>query len=263
MLNVLIATAAALLVLIGAAHSVLGELHLIGPLMKADWSRLLMPERLAKATLRFAWHLTTLAWWALAAQLVLDAAWHLDIVVACSAATALVIFGATRGGHFAWAVFAAIAACAWLGEHGTERLHAIRDAAGLSLGVLLIGIAALHVYWASGGRWGVEEAVPTRDGQPLFRPSRAATLAVAAALTAAGAWAWLCATGTPPAWAPGWSAQLGWPLGVIFLARVLGDFRYCGLFKRVFDSTFARWDSLLYSPLCITLGALSLIVATR
>lgn len=253
--------AGVLLILIAVAHSALGELHLISPLVRAEWPPWPVPRRLAKATLRFAWHLTTLAWWALAAQLLLPGVSAADVVIAFSAATALVIFGATRGAHFAWAIFVAIAAFTWLGEHGAERLGVLRSGAGWALGTVLLAIAALHLYWAWGGHWGAAVAVPTRDGEPLFRPSRAATLVVAGGLAAAGAWAWSCAASAPPSWFPSWSAQLGWPLGAIFLVRVLGDFRYCGLFKRSFDSAFARWDSLLYSPLCGALGALSLLVA--
>jgi Protein of unknown function (DUF3995) len=45
-----------------------------------------------------------------------------------------------------------------------------------------------------------------------------------------------------------------WTIAIVFAARVLGDFRYFGLFKRVFDTSFAWWDSRLYVPLCALLA---------
>ena len=38
--------------------------------------------------------------------------------------------------------------------------------------------------------------------------------------------------------------------------RAIGDFRYVGFFKRVRDSSFARLDTLAYSPLCAGLAVL-------
>lgn len=40
----------------------------------------------------------------------------------------------------------------------------------------------------------------------------------------------------------------------IFALRALSWSRYFGLFKRVRNTHFARYDSLLYSPACLLLG---------
>jgi hypothetical protein len=53
----------------------------------------------------------------------------------------------------------------------------------------LIAIALLHVFWASGGRWGSQNAVPEIDGRPAFKPGKTATWIVAALLGSAA----LCA----------------------------------------------------------------------
>lgn len=50
-------------------------------------------------------------------------------------------------------------------------------------------------------------------------------------------------------------------VGVVLVARAIGDFRYVGFFKRVRGSRFATLDSLLFSPFCLTLGAGALWVA--
>ncbi len=44
-------------------------------------------------------------------------------------------------------------------------------------------------------------------------------------------------------------------LAAAFFLRVVGDFRYVGLFKRNKESRFARMDNRLYMPLCLGLAA--------
>jgi len=54
-----------------------------------------------------------------------------------------------------------------------------------------------------------------------------------------------------------------WILVVVFGARVVGDLRWFGLFKRMKGTPFAWWDSWLYTPLCLLLALGSLLVATN
>ncbi len=64
--------------------------------------------------------------------------------------------------------------------------------------------------------------------------------------------------------APGFSrfVRYGlWLTAVIFLLRAIGDFRYVGVFKRHRESSFAKLDTLLYSPLCLLLACLVAISA--
>jgi len=135
---------------------------------------------------------------------------------------------------------------------------------GVSAASVLLGLAALHVYWAGGGRWGSEVAVPKRSsGQPTFVPGWAATLIVStllfsAALVLLGRLQ-LLGQSLPP-----WLFAAGaWVLVVVFVARVVGDLRWFGLFKRVKGTRFARWDTMLYVPLCGLLALASLLVATN
>ncbi|MNR60466.1 hypothetical protein D3C85_1819540 [compost metagenome] len=54
---------------------------------------------------------------------------------------------------------------------------------------------------------------------------------------------------------PGWFMNYGgWTLALVFLIRAVGDFRWVGFMKQRRGSVFARWDTLLYSPLCLFLG---------
>ena len=38
--------------------------------------------------------------------------------------------------------------------------------------------------------------------------------------------------------------------------RAVGDFRMVGFWKTVRDTPFARWDTRLFSPLCVAIAAL-------
>ncbi|HSC80175.1 MAG TPA: hypothetical protein VLC08_07470, partial [Chitinolyticbacter sp.] len=62
--------AALLAGLLGLAHSVLGECYILIRLFRRqDLPKLFGSQDFTLRTLRFAWHLTTLAWWGFAALL--------------------------------------------------------------------------------------------------------------------------------------------------------------------------------------------------
>jgi len=114
--------AAALCLLIGAAHSVLGERYILIRLFRrTDLPKLFGGTEFTTRTLRFAWHLTTVAWWGAGALFCYMArdqvtsaavAGVLASVFLVSAAVTLV---ASRGRHLAWPVFLAIGVIALLG----------------------------------------------------------------------------------------------------------------------------------------------------
>jgi hypothetical protein len=103
----------------GLIHSWLGERRLIGPLL-APGARhgLLETSGFARATLRFAWHLTSIAWWGFAAVLLVAAQRPTDgrdisiVVAATFIVTGLVTLYGSRGRHFSWLFFLAIGALA-------------------------------------------------------------------------------------------------------------------------------------------------------
>jgi len=134
----------------------------------------------------------------------------------------------------------------------------VLTAAIVSLVFVMLG--ALHVYWAFGGQWGAEAAipeVPTRCGTAWVKaldPGKGSTLAVAAVLACIAAL--VC-------WRAGLlgAAHDHWALrsvigllAVTMLARAIGEFRLAGFFKTVKGSLFARMDTLVFSPLCVLLG---------
>jgi hypothetical protein len=242
--------AVASLVLLAVAHSWLGERKLIGPLLATTaFPKLPLGAAFAKATLRFAWHLTSVAWLGLAYVLVRPehAAAAVAVVLAVSGAATFV---ATGGRHFAWAVFAIGAfAAATAASSGAVPAQAL----GALVAGVLAAIGGLHVAWALGVRWGGSAAVPEVAGKPAFSPSRTVTLLVAAGLFAM-AWlmlalARLVSLPLPRDWV--WAACVA--IALVFAARTIGDFRWAGLFKRVHGTRFARMDDLLFTPLCFAL----------
>jgi hypothetical protein len=63
-MNSWLALAATLAVLVGAAHSYLGERYLlVRPFRRGGLPPLHGSDVFTRRTLRFAWHVTTVAWW--------------------------------------------------------------------------------------------------------------------------------------------------------------------------------------------------------
>ena len=128
-------------------------------------------------------------------------------------------------------------------------------------------ISLVHVYWGLGGEWATLAAVPQVpvEGsvrlQPAFRPRGWITLLVAAALLMIA----LLVCLRVGWWVPvigHWSLQwLISAIAILLFARAIGDSELVGFFKLVKDSRFALWDTWVYSPLCVMLGAGLLAVA--
>jgi hypothetical protein len=140
-------------------------------------------------------------------------------------------------------------------------VNAVRLAAACVFSSVLLSLSGLHVYWATGGRWGTGPTVPVLNGRRTIHPTPLATCAVAILLAAGAAImageARLFPTGR---WSP--IFHLGaWCLCIVFLGRAVGNFQTLGFFKRIGGTAFARWDTHLYSPLCLLLAILAAGVA--
>ncbi len=97
---------------IGVVHSVLGERYILMRLFRRDnLPKLFGGTEFTVLTLRFAWHITTIAWWGFAAILVLLArqsfTFHnLSLVLAVTfLTTGTIALIASRGRHLSWLVF--------------------------------------------------------------------------------------------------------------------------------------------------------------
>ena len=125
-MNLLFVVAAAVLALVGLAHSVLGELLVFRGLrtqgMVPTAGRPVLRERQVRI-LWGSWHLVTVLGWALSALLwrlgtapwgdTALAAWVADVAGFATLASGLLVFYATRGRHPAWVPLFAVAALVW------------------------------------------------------------------------------------------------------------------------------------------------------
>ncbi|MEM1349673.1 MAG: DUF3995 domain-containing protein [Myxococcota bacterium] len=238
--------AAALLFFLAAAHSVLGERHILSPLFAADWKAERMPRFVIERLLRMVWHGASVAWVGLGA-LALGAPAAL-VVSATSFATGALLFVMLRG-HFAWVLFflAAAASLHAAGVLGTPALSAL----ALAASALAMFLAIAHVVWAfRGAPAGV---LPQLDsGRLAISPGPIACLVVAALLaTFAVLLAW-------PIFGAGFEPTVRWltlaGCGVLAL-RALGDGRFVGFSKRERGTLFARRDDAYYTPLVVLLAA--------
>lgn len=132
------------------------------------------------------------------------------------------------------------------------------------VGGILFVLSGIHLYWMAGGRKGALAAIPSHGSELLFRPTKVATGIVAGALALAG-W-FVLELGEVIEWHvfPDWLYTYGgWALAGIFLVRSVGDFRWMGFFKKEIGSRFAKWDSALYSPLCLFIGFCMLWIVNK
>ena len=103
--------AALLIVVLGLAHSILGERYILVRLFRReDLPKLFGSSSFTTRTLRFAWHITTVAWFGFAALLVQIGNGHLtsssaaQIIGLTSIASGFLPLIITRGKHLSWLV---------------------------------------------------------------------------------------------------------------------------------------------------------------
>ena len=110
-----------LLIFIGFIHSYLGEKYILIRLFRRDnLPKLLGSDWFTKRVLRFAWHLTTVAWWGFAAILYFLS--HssdnirsevLIIITVVFAISGIISLLHSRGKHLSWLFFFGIAGISW------------------------------------------------------------------------------------------------------------------------------------------------------
>jgi len=107
--------AAIFIFLVGAAHSYLGEKYILTRLFrKKDLPKLFGGTEFTKNTLRFAWHITTLAWFGLALVLIYLASGEItkQVIGNTIGLTFLIHFLvaliASKGKHLSWIAFLVI-----------------------------------------------------------------------------------------------------------------------------------------------------------
>lgn len=128
--------------------------------------------------------------------------------------------------------------------------------------IFFLAVSLLHFYWAAGGSYGNLSVLPSKqDGQLIFKPGIFSTIVVAVGLLlfAAVTLGNLAIFGP---WIDRTYAHDGmWVIAAIFIARAIGDFNFVGFGKRNRDTSFARNDTRIFSPLSLSVGVISLLIA--
>lgn len=113
----MLTAAATLIALTGIAHSYLGERYILMRLFKRPLPKLFGDDTFTKHTLRFAWHITTVAWWGFAALLLpgLESPTRsLQILSVTALVSSVIALVGSRGRHLSWVVFLAVSVLIWL-----------------------------------------------------------------------------------------------------------------------------------------------------
>ncbi len=124
-------------------------------------------------------------------------------------------------------------------------------------------ISLIHFYWAFGGKWGSDAVLPTKDDNltKVLHPSFIPTLIVAFGLLGFGLF-FLLKSGLITFYLPLWLYNYGlWVIASIFVLRAIGDGKYAGFFKKIKDTKFGKNDTKYFTPLCLIIGILTIILA--
>ena len=128
-------------------------------------------------------------------------------------------------------------------------------------------LSGLHVYWAFGGKWGSEAVLPTKNENiNVIMPGVFITLLVAFGLLSFAGIILLNETFLNikiPFWLDFIKKNGLWLIAGIFTLRAIGDFKYVGFFKKIKLTKFGQNDTKYYSPLCLVIGVLTLILVLK
>ena len=126
---------------------------------------------------------------------------------------------------------------------------------------IFILLSLLHFYWAFGGVNWLHEVLPTSsNGLNKMNPGIAATLIVAFGLLLLA----IITAGNLGLFNRylkrkyfSYGALL---IAIIFFLRALGDFKFIGFFKTIKSTRFAINDTQIFSPLCLFVSLLSMVI---
>ncbi|MEO0526191.1 MAG: DUF3995 domain-containing protein [Bacteroidota bacterium] len=133
----------------------------------------------------------------------------------------------------------------------------------LILIVIFFVIGAIHFYWAFGGKWGLDSVLPTNGkGEKVLRPKKKETVFVGVGLLTFALF-YVSLSGILTIGIPQWILKYGaWIIPFIFILRAIGEFKYVGFFKRIKHTEFAKMDKWFFTPLCLVIALLGIIIQT-
>jgi hypothetical protein len=127
--------------------------------------------------------------------------------------------------------------------------------------VIFLLLSILHFYWAFGGVLWYDDVLPTSsNGLHRMNPDSTATLIIAfallllASITAGN-------QGSLDKYVKRTYFRYGaLIIAIIFLFRTIGDFKFIGFFKTVKWTRFGINDTHFFSPLCLFISLLSVLI---
>ena len=136
------------------------------------------------------------------------------------------------------------------------------SAISIILFLIFLFLSVLHAYWGFGGKWASRAVLPSKDNDTRPNmPGPLPTFAVAFSLFGFGLFV-LAKSGWITSDLPTWGSQYGlWTIAGIFIIRAIGEFKYVGLFKKVKYTEFGKNDTKFYTPLCLAIGVLTIVLA--
>src|SRR5215203_6595681 len=126
---------------------------------------------------------------------------------------------------------------------------------------IFISLSTLHFYWAFGGKRWYEDVLPTSsNGLHRMNPGVLPTLIIAFGLLAMA----LITAGNQGLFEryikKSYFRYGSLIIAIIFLLRAIGDFRFIGFFKTVKATRFGMNDTQFFSPLCLFVSLLSILI---
>ena len=130
------------------------------------------------------------------------------------------------------------------------------------LSLIFLFLAVIHIYWGFGGKSGSAASIPTKENnKPVLKPRAIDCFFVAIVLLSFGIFV-LIKGGIILFALPVWLLNYGLLFtAAIFLLRAVGEFRYVGFFRKIKTTKFGQLDTKYYSPLCLIIGVLSILLA--
>ncbi|MDH5720457.1 MAG: DUF3995 domain-containing protein [Spirochaetia bacterium] len=125
------------------------------------------------------------------------------------------------------------------------------------LAIVFTFIAGFHIYWAFGGKKGISAAIPESEQRPLFKPEFGGTIFIALIFLIGIILVILDIFEIEYISIQRYLYEF---ISIVFFIRVIGEFKYVGIFKEIRKTKFAKYDNLFFIPLCFSISMSSFII---